>query len=89
MKRKGSRKEEGGSIMKKEEVRRQTLSSALGVESPESGRVPWVRLEFVIGLRKRYAPPVRTLSMTKGPSHLGLSLSFFFSGKRRTSSPIL
>ena len=25
------------------------LSSALGVESPESGRVPWVWLEFVIG----------------------------------------
>ena len=24
-------------------------------------------------LRKRYAPPVRTLSMTKGPSHLGLA----------------
>ena len=37
------------SIIKKERVRRQTLSSALGVESPESGRVPWVRLESVIG----------------------------------------
>ena len=49
VKRKRSRKEEGGSIIKKEEVRRQTLSSALGVESPESGRVPWVRLESVIG----------------------------------------
>ena len=30
-------------------VRRRTLSSALGVESPESGRAPWVRLESVIG----------------------------------------
>ena len=29
--------------------RRRTNSSALGVESPESGRVPWVRLESVIG----------------------------------------
>ena len=49
MNRKGSRKEEGGSIIKKEEVRRRTLRSALGVESSESGRVPWVQLESVIG----------------------------------------
>ena len=36
-------------MIKKEGVRRRTLSLALGVESPESGRVPWVRLESVIG----------------------------------------
>ena len=30
------------------EVRRRTLCSALGVESSESGRVPWVRLESVV-----------------------------------------
>ena len=29
--------------------RKQTWSSELGVESLESGRVPWVRLESVIG----------------------------------------
>ena len=29
-------------------MRRRTLSSALGVESSDSGRVPWVRLESVI-----------------------------------------
>ena len=34
--------------MKKGVVRRQTLSSSLGVESPESGSVPWVRLESII-----------------------------------------
>ena len=35
--------------MKKGVVRRRTLSSALGVESLESGRVAWVWLESVIG----------------------------------------
>ena len=30
------------------EVRRRTLSSALGVESLESGRVPWVRLKSIV-----------------------------------------
>ena len=35
-------------IIEEAEVRRRTLRSALGVESLESGRVPWVRLESVI-----------------------------------------
>ena len=39
----------GRSIMKRAGERRRTLGSALGVESPESGRVPWLRLESVIG----------------------------------------
>ena len=42
--------EKGGrSIIKRARVRRRTLGSALGVESPESGRIPWVWLESVIG----------------------------------------
>ena len=44
---KQERKEEN--IIEEAEVRRRTLSSALGIESSESGRVPWVRLESVIG----------------------------------------
>ena len=43
---KRARKEED--IIEKAEVRRRTLSSTLGVESSESSRVPWVRLESVI-----------------------------------------
>src|SRR3954468_10236243 len=39
--------------------------------------------------RRRYAAPVRTWSIMKGPSHLGLSLFFCLSGRRRTSSPTL
>ena len=42
-------KKRGMSIIKRVGVRRQTLSAALGVESPESSRVPWVWLESVIG----------------------------------------
>ena len=42
---KGRRKK---NIIEGAESRRRTLGSALGVESPESGRVPWVWLEFVI-----------------------------------------
>ena len=42
------KKERGRSIIKRAGARRRTLSSALGVESPESGRVPWVRLESII-----------------------------------------
>ena len=45
-KRRRERKEEN--IIEEAELRRRTLGSALGVESPESGRVPWVRLESVV-----------------------------------------
>ena len=45
-KRRRERKEEN--IIEEAEVRRRTLSSVLGVESSESGRVPWVRLESII-----------------------------------------
>ena len=45
-KRRRERKEEN--IIEEVEMRGRTLSSALGVESSESGRVPWVRLESVI-----------------------------------------
>ena len=50
MKRKGSRRKKrgGGDIIEKGGLRRRTLSSTLGIESPESGRVPWVRLESVV-----------------------------------------
>ena len=43
------KKRRGRTIIKEAGVRTRTLSSALGVESPESGRVPWVWLESVIG----------------------------------------
>ena len=48
---KGKKGEEGGKKNRIEgaDIRRRTLGSALGVESLESGRVPWVRLESVIG----------------------------------------
>ena len=35
-------------IIEEAELRRRILGSALGIESPESGRVPWVRLESVV-----------------------------------------
>ena len=41
-------RERGYNLKRKTEVRRQTRSSALGVESSESGRVPWVRLESIV-----------------------------------------
>ena len=47
--RKGRESKRNGAYLKKEGVRRRTLSSALGVESPESSHIPWVRLESVIG----------------------------------------
>ena len=78
-----------GNIIKRAGVRRRTLSSALGVESPDLAVFHGFGSSLLSdALHRRYAPPVRTLSITKGPSHLGLSLSFF-SGRRRTSSPIL
>ena len=42
LKQKKENKEE--KVMETKGRRRRTKSSALGVESPESGRVPWVRL---------------------------------------------
>ena len=48
LKRKKGRERKKENIIEAPEVRRRTLSSALGVESPESGRVPWVWLESVI-----------------------------------------
>ena len=46
---KGRERKKGRNIIKRAGVRRRTLSSSLGVESLESGRVPWVWLESVIG----------------------------------------
>ena len=48
LKGKRGRERKKENIIEEAELRRQTLSSALGVESSESGRVPWVRLESVI-----------------------------------------
>ena len=57
--------------------RRRTQSLTLGIESSETGCVPWVWLESVIRcISQAVRSPVRTWSTMKGPSHLGLSLSF-------------
>ena len=48
VKRKRGRGRKKENIIEEAEVRRRTLSLALGVESSESGHVPWIRLESVI-----------------------------------------
>ena len=58
--------------------RRRTKSLALGIESSESGHVPWVRLEFVI---RCIAQTVRSSSENfindEGTLPLGLELVLF------------
>ena len=49
VKSKRGRERKKENIIKEAEVGGRTLGPALGVESSESGRVPWVRLESVIG----------------------------------------
>ena len=65
-------------IIEEAELKRRTLGSALGIESLESGRIPWVRLESVI---RCVAQTVRSSGENfindEGTLPLGLELALF------------
>ena len=63
-------------------MRRRTLDSVLGVEFPESGRVPWVRLESVIrGVAQMVCPSGENFINDEGTLPLGFELVLLILGE--------
>ena len=59
-------------------MRRRTLGAVLGVKSPESGRVPWVRLESVVrGVAQTVRSSGENLINDEGTLPFGLELVLF------------
>ena len=82
MRSKRGRERKKENIIEEAEVRRRTLGSALGVESSESSRVPWVRLESVIRcIAQTVHSSIENFINDEGTLPLGFELVLVFLGE--------